>query len=325
MVLDSLVSVILPVYNRHKYLGLAIDSVLNQTYQNWELVIADDASELTTRELLETYSHIPQVKVHFNSENLGLFPNLNQAIRRSTGDYILLLCSDDFLLPECLELSIKLGQQYPDAGLLLSPVQVVDAQGENLDGNAVYYEKYTSQPSQLLNPSQTLPLLLHYGSINGNLTGMFFKRELYEKVGGFREDWRHAADWEWLYRAASQSLVIISKTPRATMRSHSEQLSGVNFRNLSNSLEVIDMVRILRKDPLISKVDSAERWALHLMQYHLWFALKMALQGRWTAALTILRAINNVTGFGSTLWAMLRWLPQRWQVYTQKSIALPPD
>ena len=109
------------------------------------------------------------------------------------------------------------------------------------------------------------------------------------------------------------------------MRSHSEQLSGVNFRNLSNSLEVIDMVRILRKDPLISKVDSAERWALHLMQYHLWFALKMALQGRWTAALTILRAINNVTGFGSTLWAMLRWLPQRWQVYTQKSIALPPD
>jgi len=325
MVLDSLVSVILPVYNRHKYLGLAIDSVLNQTYKNWELIIADDASDIATRECLETYSHHPQIKINFNSTNLGLFPNLNKAIKQISGTYIILLCSDDFLLPECLETSIKLVQEYPDTGLLLSPVKVIDAEGNNLSSPAIYYyERFAPQPSQVLNPHQTLPLLLQYGSINGNLTGIFFKRELYEQVGGFREDWYHAADWEWLYRAASQSSLLISNTPRATIRSHSDQLSGVNFKNISNSLEVIEMVRILWKEPLISKLDIAEKWALHIMQFHLWFAIKMALKGRCLECLTIIKAISKVTGFGNTLWAMLRWLPQRWQVYMQKSFPLPP-
>jgi glycosyltransferase involved in cell wall biosynthesis len=322
---NPLISVILPVYNRHQYLGQAIESVLNQNYRNWELIIADDASESETQAFLKKYVCEPHIKVLTNPRNIGLFANLNYAITMCKGQYIILLCSDDLLLSNCLSKISHIAAAYPEAYLILSPFQSVDSEGKDLSsGSLYYYDQFAPQPVQLLQSSEVLPLLLKYGSINGNLTGMFFKRELFDSIGGFRENWRHAADWEWLYRACSTSKIIISKTPVATIRYHPEQLSGVNFKNLSNSLEVIEMVRLLLNDPRICKLDSAPRWALHIMQFHLWFAVKFALQGRWSDALTITKAISQVTSLVHTLWAMLRWLPQRWQVYQQKNFPLPP-
>ena len=321
---EPLVSVVLPVYNRPQYLGKAIDSVLNQTYRKWELIIADDASDTETRELYRKYSSIPQIKVHSNSKNLGLFPNLNQAIERCQGVYVVLLCSDDFLLPGCLEASLKSSQEYPTAGLILSPVDVVDCNDRPLPSYAAgYYDDFAKEQRQLFEPRAALPLLLKYGSLNCSLTGMVFPKPVFHQVGGFREDWKHAADWEWIYRLARVHAILISKTPVATMRFHTAQLSGVNFRNLNDSTEAIEMVRMLLSDPVVSQTDGAPRWAVHTMQYHLWFALKLAFHGN-LRALTLLRGIDQVTGFGNTLWAMLRWLPERWRIHRNKTFAMPP-
>lgn len=322
---EPLVSIVLPVYNRQKYLGKAIDSVLKQTYKNWELIIADDASTEETQKFLKTYQDNPQIKICFNSQNMGLFPNLNRGIRQSQGKYVLLLCSDDFLLPHCIEQHLNVFQVNPSAGLILTPLNVVDSNGNELpSGSAYYYDQFAPHQSQLLMPHETLPLLLKYASINGNLTGMFFPKDVYVKVGGFRDTWKHAADWEWVYRVARANPIMIYKTSVATIMQHSEQLSGVNLRNLNNSLEVIEMVRTLLADSHISIIDAAPGWAVHHMQLHLWVALKLALKGRFIEAFTLTQAISKVTGFSSTLWAMLRWLPQRWQVYRQKSFVLPP-
>lgn len=154
---------------------------------------------------------------------------------------------------------------------------------------------------------------------------MFFKKELYKKIGCFKDIWSHAADWEWLYRASKFGPILITTTHTSVIRHHSEQLSGVNFRNTSNSLEVIEMVRILLADPHVQKVEAARQWALNLLQLHFWFALKFAFQGRWSEAMKITKAINQVTGIGSTFWAMLRWLPQRWKIYCQKSVLVRPE
>jgi len=323
--LEPLVSIILPVYNRKKYLAQAIDSVLEQTYQNWELIIADDNSHEDTRDLVKQYAAISRVKIYSNSTNIGLFPNLNQAIRRCNGAYITILCSDDFFLPHCLESNLELMQKYPEANLLLSSTYSVDADGELLPNAKNFYDDRIAAQTKLFQPEQSVPLLLKYGSINGNITAMFFKKSLYEQVGGFREDWRHAADWEWLYRVASCSPILISRVNVAAIRIHEEQLSVVNGKNMSASVEGAEMVKMLLADPRLRTLKSARRWALHIMQFHLWFALKLAFQGHWSEALTIARAVEKATGFGSTFWTMLRLLPRRWQVYRQKSFFLPPD
>jgi glycosyltransferase involved in cell wall biosynthesis len=316
---EPLVSVVLPVYNRHQYLGQAIDSVLAQTYKNWELIIADDASDNLTKEFLEKYKKKSKLTIYRNSKNMGLFPNLNKSISRCNGNYILLLCSDDYLLPDCLYNYINLIREYADAKLILSKLGCVNSLGNKLPDPSYIrlsnnYDHFPEK-TQLLPPDKTLPLLLQYGSINGNLTGMFFNREVYEQVGNFNETCQQVADWEWLYRVAKFNPILIYTETLAVIRSHPEQLSGVNFRNLSNSLEVAEMVTRLLADPYISQLKAAPCWALHIMQLHLWFAFKLAFQGHWTEALIITKAVGRTTGFTKTLWSMLRWLPQRLQVY----------
>lgn len=319
MLSEPLISIVLPVYNHHNYLHQAIDSVIIQTYQNWELIIADDASDLDTKKILNEYASLSQIKVIYNDKNIGLFANLNQAIKSSSGAYIVLLCSDDFLLPHCLETSIKLMTSNSDVDLILTAFNMINSDGIEIpSGSKYYHDQMISNSLQKLDSSKSIPLLLQWGSINGNLTGMFFTRDLFERVGGFRENWSHAGDWEWIYRACKKSDILLSKMPIASVRSHDEQLSGVNFRNISNSLEVIEMVKILLNDSYIANIKKSKKWALQIMQYHLWFAFKFCLQGRFQNALKIVEAIHKVTGFNQTLFALIKWLPNRWQIYTGK-------
>lgn len=322
-----LVSVVLPVYNRIEYLGIAIESVLNQTYEDWELIIADDCSDSLTYEFLSKFQSLDsRIKIYRNLKNEGLFPNLNQALRNyCQGDYILLLCSDDYLYPNCLDTYVGTAQMYPHSHLILSPLDVVNSDGHPQPSPAdIYYEQFSSK-TQLLQPQEVVPLLLKYGSINGNLTGMFFKRNLIDIIGTFREDWQHAADWEWVYRAGKNTGILICRIKIGAVRVHDTQLSNSNFKDLSNSLEVCDMVKILLDDSLMMNVKTSQKWALHILQFQLWYALKALIKGDWVRALILLKKVHNTTGLLPTLWRMLCWLPDRWIVYKTKSFPNSPS
>jgi glycosyltransferase involved in cell wall biosynthesis len=320
------ISIILPVYNRLEYLDEAIQSVLNQTHQEWELIIADDASGREAQLFLEKYVDTPNIRICKNTKNIGLFANLNQSIYNCTSDYILLLCSDDILIPDCLKICIENLVKYPEADLILSAFRSIDGDGiEHTSGSIFYYDKILSAPIQTLLPKTSVPLMLQHGSINGNLTGMFFRRSLFDQVGGFDEHSRQVADWEWVYRVARESPIVMSKTPIAMIRSHPEQLSAINFKSIQNSLEVIGMVKQLLEDPLLKELDASPMWARHIMQFHLWYAMKFALKGYWTEAVTLVRAIDQVTGLASTFLALLQWLPTRWEVHTKKVFPMPPS
>ena len=320
-----LISIILPVYNRIEFVSQAIESVLGQSYNNWELIVADDASKPNVHSFLKEYNDHERICVHFNKENLGLFPNLNRAIESSKGSYILLLCSDDKLLPECLESSLRTLKQYPEAGLLLSAFRTIVETGEEVEsGSIYYYRQFLDQSVVLSSPLESLSLLLQHGSINGNLTGMFFERKLYEKIGQFEENSFQVSDWEWVYRVARKTPIVLSQNPVAMVRRHEKQLSNKNFKNLNNSLEVSAMIRLLLRDPLTADIPSAQKWATHIMHYHLWFAFKFFLKGDALSTLTLIQSVHKTTGLLQTAIALLRWLPQRWQVYRNNTFAMPP-
>jgi glycosyltransferase involved in cell wall biosynthesis len=323
---NPLISIILPVHNRPDYLKQAIESVIQQTYNNWELILADDKSKLETHNILKKYES-SKIKIKNNKQNLGLFANLNRAINSSQGDYIVLLCSDDFLLPHCLQTLASFTKFYAEIGLYLTSFNVVDDEGKSIpSGSIAYNQKFVEHSPQAFVPAESIPLLLKWGSINGNLTGMCFSRELFQEVGGFREDWKHAADWEWVHRACTASLVLISLEPIAVVREHKAQLSRVNFKNISNSLEVIEMVNSLLNDPHMANIKQSQKWALHILQFHLWFALKFAAQGKWKESCQIVKSIDKVTGIGKTFWQLLKWLPSRWQIYSNKFFfPMPPQ
>ena len=322
---QPLISIVLPVYNRKEYLDQAIDSVLKQTYGNWELIIADDNSEEETQSFLRKYETDPRIIVSFNPVNLGLFANLNQALNKVRGDYVIFLCSDDAFYPSCLEVLLKLNDKYKEAKLILSSFDCLDSTGSDLSSSDNFYYDRFSPKTQLWFPKDLVPILLKFGSINGNLTGVWFKKELIDLLEGFREDWTHAADWEWIYRVVRSYPVLISRTNIAAIRSHNKQLSVDNRTNLRSTIESSEVIRCLLKDTHLIDHPSANIWARHIMQFHLWLAFKFAVKGYWDKFIIIVRAVHQTTGFWSTLGQLIKWLPERYRLHKTKEFPLPPD
>ncbi len=112
------ISVIMSVYNGEDYLAETIDSVINQTFKNWELVIINDCSSDKTAEILKSYSQKDErIKVYTNEINLRLPSSLNKAIALSNGNYIARMDADDICLPERFEKQYKFMEENPDIDL----------------------------------------------------------------------------------------------------------------------------------------------------------------------------------------------------------------
>lgn len=311
------ITILLPVYGRAGLLGPALESVRTQTNPAWRLLIADDGSDPATRQLLADW-----LREHGGSHdlqwlrrprNLGLFANLNDAIASAPADWLLLLCSDDRLLPTAVETLARQRQRWPGAELILSTFASIGPAGEPRPADSAHHHDRLSRQTALIPPQRFLPALLELGSLNGNLTGMAFRRDLWRRAGPFRADWRHAADWEWLIRAAEQGSVLLNRTPIAEVRTHPAQLSNANRCSGHELPEVAAVVGQLRHHPLLRQQPRRHRWAAHVMQFHLWTLLKELRRGRIGALGTALGAIQRAAGLMQTCLALVVWLPERWR------------
>ena len=110
------VSVVMSVYNHEHYVGHAIDSILQQTFRDFEFVIVDDGSEDSTPDLLAGY-HDPRLKV-YRQDNRGQSIALNEGIRLTSGIYVARMDADDMALPQRLEREANFLEAHPDIGLV---------------------------------------------------------------------------------------------------------------------------------------------------------------------------------------------------------------
>jgi glycosyltransferase involved in cell wall biosynthesis len=118
---SPLVSVITPVYNGERYLTECIESVLNQTYQNWEYVLVNNASTDGTLDIIRRYAERdPRIRVHNNDHTVGVIQNHNIAFRliSARSKYCKLIQGDDWMFPLCLELMVHSAEAAPNAGVV---------------------------------------------------------------------------------------------------------------------------------------------------------------------------------------------------------------
>ena len=105
--MSGLVSIIMPSYDTAKYIDKAIDSVLKQTYTNWELIIVDDCSPDNTDDIVKPYLSDERIKYYKNEKNSGAAMSRNRALREAKGKWIAFLDSDDLWMPDKLEKQIR--------------------------------------------------------------------------------------------------------------------------------------------------------------------------------------------------------------------------
>ena len=181
-----LISVIMPVYNRKDVVMNAIDSVLAQTYANFELIVVDDASTDGTTELLKTINN-EKVKIIFHEKNKYASGARNTGLKASKGEYIAYLDSDNLLDERYLAATVGAFLELPDAGGIYS---------------AQYrYETYESKPFAIQFGSLNKSLLHNHNFVDMNCFA--HRREVYEDVGGFDETLKGADDWELILKISN--------------------------------------------------------------------------------------------------------------------------
>ena len=133
--MNPLVSVIIPNYNHAKYLNERIQSVVNQTYKNFEVIIFDDCSKDNSIEIIENYKNNPKIKhIIYNKENSGsTFIQWNKGFDLAQGDYIWIAESDDVADDTFLEKTVKAINKNPNTVLVFTNSLFIDSEGKNLN------------------------------------------------------------------------------------------------------------------------------------------------------------------------------------------------
>lgn len=230
-----IVSVILPTYNSAIYLGEAIESVLNQTFQDYEIIVVNDGS---TDNTVEIASNFRPHCIWIDQENQGPSAARNKGLTRATGKFISFLDADDVFLPEKLELQVDFLENNPNIGLIYS------------DG---YRCKQSSKGMEKSIPlSMSGDVIPIFNNNEVNIVHEFIKHNLFpinagmvrhqciKDIGGFDENLSACEDWDLWYRIAEKYPVAYIENKLVKYR----ETPGSNSSDLHrNYLEAVNVMK----------------------------------------------------------------------------------
>jgi glycosyltransferase involved in cell wall biosynthesis len=228
------ISIVMPTYNGAKYLKQAVDSVLAQNHQDWELIISDDCSRDETRDLLSKLDD-PRIKVHFQSRNSGIFGNLNFLFSQAEGEITQILCQDDYFTDNgALERLLGQWSMLPPEIAYLRCNHTLDANSElsRLEGSVL---------PPIVNPGDSDLFFFIFGCIPGNLSNVSIRTAAVKNAGWFRTDLPYAGDFEFWSRLGHSASWAIARTNITEVRRHAEQASAT----LNPSGQLIPQLRCI--------------------------------------------------------------------------------
>jgi glycosyltransferase involved in cell wall biosynthesis len=219
------VSVVIPAFNHGRYVGEAVQSALDQSYPDLEVIVIDDGSTDNTREVIRGFGD--RVR-YFHQENRGLAASRNRGIGESRGDFVAFLDADDLWLPRKLERQLEVFDQHPSARLVYAGVFHVDCGGRVL------------KEIRPRHRGATLPQLLLDNIVIGSGTTAVVPRECLRELGGFDERFSVCEDWELWLRIARRYEMDYVDEPLAKYRLHAGNVHKDQERMKTGRLAVLD-------------------------------------------------------------------------------------
>ena len=267
------VSVLLTVFNRERFVGPAIESVLVQTFTDFELLVVDDGSTDQSVEVAQRYLSDPRVRILRNERNLGQFPNRNHAAQLATGEFLKYHDSDDLMYPHCLAVMVNALRGEPTAGFALSA-----------------HFAWPGGPSpMLLTPELAYQReFLGAGMFNLGPAAALFRREALLELGGFPDEGPHS-DWLFWLKACRRLNTLLIAADLFWYRVHEGQhLQGQDAAYDSASLEWTSFDALEAADCPLSAADR-ERAKRNVTGRILRAAWRDVRRGHWRLAAFRLR------------------------------------
>ena len=252
-----LVSVIINCYNGEKYLREAIDSVIAQTYENWELVFWDNQSTDSTREIVESYKN-PKIKYFYAPEHTPLGEARNLAVEKANGEYINFLDADDVWSANKLEEQVKL--IVPGEVELVYTLFKLLLEGDVDEGMIkVFFELYTLQYK---NSADYKTLLINDFIV---FSSVLLKKELYNKIGGINKTFRQYEDYELLLKCSLLTNFDVAKNSYVQYRIHGSNNSSdnraVGYKEFNQILHSLPESQ--ERNIALKKNDARLNWSLY--------------------------------------------------------------
>lgn len=222
------ISVVLPVYNGEKYLDQTIRSVLDQTFEDFELLIINDGSKDRTLDILQGIQD-PRIKI-FSYSNAGLAASRNRGIAQAAGDFIAFIDADDLWTRDKLDAQLQALRRYSVPAVAYSWTDYID---EN--------SRYAASGSRITDMGNVYRKLLEMNFIESG-SNLMVPRKAFFEVGDFDESLSIAEDWEMSVRLARQYHFVPVKSVQILYRMNSHAMtSKLNFLERGN-LKTIDKV-----------------------------------------------------------------------------------
>jgi glycosyltransferase involved in cell wall biosynthesis/phenylacetate-coenzyme A ligase PaaK-like adenylate-forming protein/MoaA/NifB/PqqE/SkfB family radical SAM enzyme len=230
---DPKVSVLLCVYNGQKYIGRALESIGKQSFQDFEIVVVDDASTDLTPEVLKKYKD-SRTFIHRNAENLGLTKSLNIGLSHCRGKYIARMDADDISLPERFEKQVKFLDENPDCAAVGSWCKRIDEKEEvvNKWRHPADYEGIKER------------LVTQNSIFHG--TAMFRKESVF-KIGGYNEKYKYSQDYDLWLRLSETAKICNINEYLYLSRSDSESISNINRQQQNRYAEMARREAFIRR------------------------------------------------------------------------------
>jgi glycosyltransferase involved in cell wall biosynthesis len=209
----DLVTIIIPTYNRENFLPEAVESVLNQTYKNFELIIVDDGSTDNTAKIAGNYLSDPKIQ-YIYQENGGISAARNKAIRRAKGKFLMFLDDDDFYLPFAVEKLLTCIQKKP--GVKFAYGDIITLQ----EGRKILYRELTPLPKP--------QIFIQYLTGNNITTPgqVIAETQAIKDIGLFNEEFLNSSDYELWTRLVFNYEVAKIDLPVTCYRKHNAQVTS---------------------------------------------------------------------------------------------------
>lgn len=219
----SRISIVLPIYNGERYVRESIDSIRNQTFQDWELIIVNDCSTDSTPDIINEYAKLDgRIRIINNITNQKLPKSLNIGFKNASGEYLTWTSDDNYYLPEALGGMLNILEKYPKAAMVCGNMDIIDSRGKVVGCEVPYDDS---------------KLALY----NGIGACFLYRRMVWEEVGEYDTSLFLVEDYDYWLRVRERYGVILHlDTVLYRYRRHEQSLS------LSRRKEVLHSLMILR-------------------------------------------------------------------------------
>ena len=232
-----LISVCVPTYNYARFLPDCIESVISQTFSDWELVITDDCSDDGTAEVVARYAALDsRIRYILNERRLGMHGNMQRAVE--AGRYRKILCADDWIAPRCLEVLFNLMEENPNVVLATCAEIHTDEVGRPLRQQFLF-----GKPLSIISGGAMLDRMVAGEGYGGN-SSFFIRASAFRQTGGFDLSLLYAGDWDLGARLCRIGDYLHTDEPLFYGRTQPASSSSVNPKKL---WDVIDYFTVPEK------------------------------------------------------------------------------